>query len=284
MSIEEAYAAAQKNPKKTIIDVYTDWCGWCKKLDREVFSHEAFQAEATNTFVLVLLDFPRKPENKAKISETLQKRNAELKSEFEIRGFPSVVLIGTDGKPYARTGYQRGGVAPYLELLDKLRADKATREAIRAKLEGAAGLKRAKLLDELVGATPADQHSSLVDEMKEIISLDAEDAAGLKSKYAFQTRMLDVSKVQGSNDFEKAETMYVAIIAELKPSGEQLQQLYFQWGEIKFRTQDKPGIVDCLTKALDAAPDSDLAPHLESMLKRFTPKSEPAAAAAPAAK
>lgn len=41
LTIQEAYALTQKKPKKFIIDVYTDWCGWCKVMDRETFSKAA---------------------------------------------------------------------------------------------------------------------------------------------------------------------------------------------------------------------------------------------------
>jgi thioredoxin-related protein len=36
-SFAEAYKMNKKKPKKIFIDVYTDWCGWCKKMDRETF-------------------------------------------------------------------------------------------------------------------------------------------------------------------------------------------------------------------------------------------------------
>ncbi len=36
-TFEEALAANQKNPKKLFIDMYTDWCGWCKKMDQTTF-------------------------------------------------------------------------------------------------------------------------------------------------------------------------------------------------------------------------------------------------------
>jgi thioredoxin-related protein len=38
-TIEEALQLCKTKPKKIMIDVYTDWCGWCKKMDRDVFSH-----------------------------------------------------------------------------------------------------------------------------------------------------------------------------------------------------------------------------------------------------
>ncbi|MGB1184421.1 MAG: thioredoxin family protein [Schleiferiaceae bacterium] len=39
MSIEEAYALTltEDEPKKIFIDVYTDWCGWCKRMDAATF-------------------------------------------------------------------------------------------------------------------------------------------------------------------------------------------------------------------------------------------------------
>ena len=39
MSIEKAYELTQseENPKKIFIDVYTDWCGWCKRMDKATF-------------------------------------------------------------------------------------------------------------------------------------------------------------------------------------------------------------------------------------------------------
>jgi thioredoxin-related protein len=41
ISIEEAEARSLENPKKIFVDVYTDWCSWCKRMDRETFSHPA---------------------------------------------------------------------------------------------------------------------------------------------------------------------------------------------------------------------------------------------------
>lgn len=39
ITIEEAYAKTQKEPRKILVDVYTDWCGWCKVMDRETYKN-----------------------------------------------------------------------------------------------------------------------------------------------------------------------------------------------------------------------------------------------------
>ncbi len=47
MTFDEAMEAHQKQPKKIFIDVYTDWCGWCKRMDQTTFSN-AFIARYMN--------------------------------------------------------------------------------------------------------------------------------------------------------------------------------------------------------------------------------------------
>lgn len=39
LTFEEAVKRAEKKPKKLLIDVYTDWCGWCKKMDKDAYAN-----------------------------------------------------------------------------------------------------------------------------------------------------------------------------------------------------------------------------------------------------
>lgn len=47
-TLKEAFELQKKQPRKILIDVYTDWCGWCKKMDAETFSHPVI-ADYLNT-------------------------------------------------------------------------------------------------------------------------------------------------------------------------------------------------------------------------------------------
>lgn len=116
---EAAQAKAKAEQKPMLLDFTgSDWCGWCIKLDKEVFSKPAFQEFASESLVLVELDFPRaKPQ-----SDELKKQNEMLSEKYGIRGFPTIILLSPDGSLIAKTGYQRGGAEAYVEHVSKLLA------------------------------------------------------------------------------------------------------------------------------------------------------------------
>ena len=58
LSWDEAAALAKndKNPKKIFVDVYTDWCGWCKKMDKDTFQNASVAKYMTDNFYMVKMD------------------------------------------------------------------------------------------------------------------------------------------------------------------------------------------------------------------------------------
>jgi protein disulfide-isomerase len=105
--------AAAEN-KYVLIDFSgSDWCGWCIKLDNEVFSKPEFTAYAKDNLILVLLDFPRsKPQ-----PDEIKARNNQLAQKYSIQGFPTVLILDPQGKVIKRTGYQQGGPGSYIEMI-----------------------------------------------------------------------------------------------------------------------------------------------------------------------
>lgn len=49
-------ATTDENPKKIFVDVYTDWCGWCKKMDKDTFQNAEVAAYMESNFYMVKLD------------------------------------------------------------------------------------------------------------------------------------------------------------------------------------------------------------------------------------
>jgi thioredoxin-related protein len=58
-SIDELQAKMQQNPKKVIIDMYTGWCGWCKKMDAATYTNPALVKYINNNYYAVKFDAER---------------------------------------------------------------------------------------------------------------------------------------------------------------------------------------------------------------------------------
>jgi protein disulfide-isomerase len=114
--LPKAEAQAKTDNKIILMDFTgSDWCGWCIKFKKEVLDTPEFQAYAAKNVVLVELDYPNKKEQSAE----LKKANAALKKQYEIQGFPTLVVLNKDGKEIGRqVGYAEGGPAAFIKKLE----------------------------------------------------------------------------------------------------------------------------------------------------------------------
>lgn len=115
---DKALAQARTEHKKVLLDFTgSDWCVWCKKLDKGVFSQASFKEYARQNLVLLEVDFPQIK----KLSKKLQEQNEKLKDQYKVEGFPTLVLLDGDGKKLSEiNGYPDGGPEA---LISKFEAD-----------------------------------------------------------------------------------------------------------------------------------------------------------------
>ncbi len=115
--LEKAKAQAKAENKKILLDFTgSDWCGWCMKLDKEVFSQPAFKEYAAKKLVLVEVDFPRK----TKLPDATKKQNDSLAQKFKIQGYPTIVITSAGGVKKGELGYMEGGPDAFIKALEKL--------------------------------------------------------------------------------------------------------------------------------------------------------------------
>lgn len=108
MTFNDALKAQQKTPKKIIVDAYTNWCGWCKKLDKETFSNPdvanfinknyyavKFNAEGNET-----ITYKGKTYSNPNYSvERANGRNSahDLANNLGVRSFPNLLFFDENG-------------------------------------------------------------------------------------------------------------------------------------------------------------------------------------------
>jgi len=117
-SYEQGQQEAKANDKLVLLDFTgSDWCGWCKLLDKEIFSQPKFKEYASKNLVLVEVDFPRLKE----IAKATRVQNERLALKYKVQGFPTIIVLNGEGKKVAEFGYMQGGPEAFIAQLEKLR-------------------------------------------------------------------------------------------------------------------------------------------------------------------
>jgi len=179
-----AAAAAKEQGKDLLVDFTgSDWCGWCIKLDEQVFEHEAFLTPAMERFILVKLDFPNGEEAKAAVPNP--ERNDELQGKYKVGGFPTILLMTAEGEVFGQTGYQDMTPEEYVADLDKLSSEgkaalKQVKELVAEYAKAEDKLSIVKLAIDMLGKNADKPGADLIAGIaRDIFTIDPENKHGL---------------------------------------------------------------------------------------------------------
>jgi thiol:disulfide interchange protein len=94
--LDKALADAKAGKKSVLVEFTgSDWCPPCIAMRKNVFSKKEFVQAASKNFILVELDFP-------KADKELADKNKPLAEKYKIEGFPTVILLNSEGKEFNR--------------------------------------------------------------------------------------------------------------------------------------------------------------------------------------
>ena len=103
----------------------SDWCGWCKRLDADVFSTSEFKDYAAANLVCVIADFPR-----GTVTPALQAQNERLMRAC-VEGFPNHSCVQPAAELIGQLGFQPGGPAAFINSLKQVQARAASAPPVR---------------------------------------------------------------------------------------------------------------------------------------------------------
>lgn len=132
-NLDEALAEAGRSGKMVYACFSgSDWCGWCKMLEKEVLSKPEFVEGVKDDFVLVYID---SPSNKNLLSDRAKKENPKLVQKYGIPGFPTALLLDAKGEKMATTGYRKGGPEKYAKHLKSLKKNAPEIMALKTQID-----------------------------------------------------------------------------------------------------------------------------------------------------
>ena len=185
----------------------SDWCGWCKLMEKGVFSQKTWKDYAKENILMVVIDFPK---DDTIVPKKYLKRNEELKAQFAVEGFPTFVLLDDDAQTeLGRLGAGRDKTPEsFIAVINKLSRYRATQLAKYAdSLKPKDKAAYLKIANQIPGTAKqiAQQKKAIKDAMQNIQKLEEKLSDQQSSAQDFRASQLDGDALKQYKSM-KAET------------------------------------------------------------------------------
>ncbi|MEM6749073.1 MAG: thioredoxin family protein [Planctomycetota bacterium] len=268
-----AVQEAESEGKDLLLDFTgSDWCGPCIQLDETVFQSDAFLAAAPESFVLVKLDFPSsKPQ-----TPEVKAQNERLQGEYDVSGYPTIILADAQGRPYFRdVGYGGQEAEAYLTRLTEAAESRAERDAALAEAATLEGVAKAEALhtalsfvgDELALAFYMDEVEALIEAAKQGES-DLDEQWTAKPLAAHARAQVEEDLRSARTPEDALEIVEAALEGPLL-QGEARQELLMVKSNVLFSMGDKTAAKALLLEARALAPESENGQMVMQILETY---------------
>lgn len=218
LSLDNALADARASGRLILVDLTAEWCGWCKKLERDTFSDPTFRAFAGRRFVLLRVDVEDGSEG------------TRLRRRFDTRRLPTTLIVDrnlarvgrVDGYHTARAMIARldAELARHRELIASYREammaddEAALRELADRLHRDSDGVRAAAIYRRLLaeGAPSAAERAQL--------ELALADALRLASDFDDAERAIDRARDAGGDDSRFAEGLALLEVLVARDRGD----------------------------------------------------------------
>lgn len=183
----------------------------------------------------------------------------QLRRQFDVTSFPTVVLTNWLGQPYAYTGFRPGSLENYLQNLELLRQRNVIRNQILAKARAAEGRQRAELLAASIPELGQQRAAKFYgDLMREILSLDPQLQNESTQSVSRQLADLDFARKLADLDRDLRWTDMVDLInryiAEQNLTGAHRQAALLTRLDVHRKQEDLPRIIQTLQEIIQLNP------------------------------
>ena len=131
----KAQAQARAEGKFVLVNFTgSDWCGWCIKLRKDVFLKPEFETYAKSNLVLLEIDFPKRK----LLPPPVQQHTQKLAEQFQVQGYPTLIVLDGQGKKLGRISYGTGGPKPFISVTSVAPSWRRSASLKRTKMSGVA--------------------------------------------------------------------------------------------------------------------------------------------------